>query len=288
MKSYSPTRKYALEYRQTVNLNHKELKIMKQKITFTHTVLILLTFLFVITGCQPKAASTEAAETQDATNSFPTTNEDGSIKISSDITLDPALAQNDDSLLVAQYLYEGLVRLDANGEPQPALAESWVISDDQLDYVFTLRPNAAFSDGTPITPDVVVDNFNRWFDPASPLHGDGGYKTWESIFLGYNGEKDENKRAKSQVDGIQKVDINTVLLHLNRPVPETLVYLANPAFSILNTNALAAQGYGEKGSAIISSGPYILSDWTNDGLTLSPNPQYWGTIPEDNLNFIWR
>jgi ABC-type transport system substrate-binding protein len=261
---------------------------MKPKITFTNAVLILSIFLFAMAGCQPKTASTEGVATQEATSSFPTTSEDGSIKIGSDIILDPALAQNDDSLLVAQYLYEGLVRLDANGEPQPALAQSWVISDDQLDYVFTLRPNAIFSDGTPITPDVIVDNFNRWFDPASPLHGNGGFKTWESIFLGYNGEKDENKRAKSQVDGIQKVDVNTVLLHLNRPVPETLVYLANPAFSILNTNALTTSGYGEKGSTIISSGPYVLSAWTDAGLTLSPNPEYWGTKPEGNLNFTWR
>jgi ABC-type transport system substrate-binding protein len=190
--------------------------------------------------------------------------------------------------MVSQYLYEGLTRLGADGEAHPAIAESWVISDDQLDYIFTLRSNAMFSDGTQITPDIVAENFNRWFDPQSPLRGNGDYATWGRIFLGFHGEKGPDNRAKSSVDGIQKVDVNTVLIHLNRPVPDLLKYLADPAFAILNPTALASGSYGGQGSSIISSGSYVISSWTDAGLTLGPNLNYWGDKPAIALNFVYK
>ena len=266
---------------------------MKTKKLANLSFVILVIFLILLTGCQPAATDTptEAPATAEVVVATPTAEQIGEnapIQVSADIKLDPALAQDPDSLMVSQYLYEGLVRLSETGEPLPGLAESWVISDDQLDYIFTLRSNAAFSDGTQITPDVVVENFNRWFDPQSPLRGNGDFSTWGRIFLGFHGEKGPDDRAKSKVDGIQKVDVNTVLEHLNRPVPELLNYLADPAFSILNPAALASGEYGGRESMIISSGPYVVSAWTDDGLVLSPNQSYWGNKPVGDLNFIWR
>ena len=46
---------------------------------------------------------------------------------------------------------EGLTRLDADNNPQPALAESWTVSDDGLTYTFTLREGLVWSNGTPLT-----------------------------------------------------------------------------------------------------------------------------------------
>lgn len=252
--------------------------------------LLAFTFItfFVITGCQPQNASTEEPAASPIPSTVPEATSNNTASINKDLFLDPALTQDKDSLLISQYLYEGLVVLDGNGNPQPGIAESWVISDDQLDYIFSLRPGITFSDGTPITPDIVADNFNRWFDPKNPLHQNGDYAAWENIFLGFLGERDATDRAKSTVDGIQKVDSSTVLLHLNRPVSETLTYLANPSFSILNTNALALGNYGTKESDISSSGPYLVSSWNESGLLLSPNPKYWGKIPTADLKFTWR
>jgi ABC-type transport system substrate-binding protein len=265
---------------------------MKNQLPPLHFFILIGTIL--LTACQPKpteAPATEAAQPTEAAGvatqppaqagALPT-------QIGADINLDPALAQDADSLMVSLYLYEGLVRLGTDGEPRPALAESWVVSEDQLDYIFTLRSNAVFSDGTQITPDVVTDNFNRWFDPESPLRGSGEYAAWGRIFLGFLGEKDQDNRAKSSVDGIQKVDVNTVLVHLNRPVPDLLKYLADPAFAILNPAALASGSYGGQDSAIISSGPFIVSAWTDAELVLSPNPNYWGDKPAGDLNFTYK
>jgi ABC-type oligopeptide transport system substrate-binding subunit len=264
---------------------------MKISIVPRHFIILLIVSVLALAGCQPQSAPTDSPQPEPTEASMPPTPDqttDMPVAISADIRLDPALAQDSDSLLVSQYLYEGLVRLDESGNPQPSIAESWRVSDDQLDYIFTLRADAAFSDGTPITPDVIVDNFNRWFDPNSPLRGDGEYAAWKFVFLGFNGERDNDNRALSLVDGIQKVDGFTVLVHLNRPVPELLTYLADPAFAILSTDALASGNYGGQDSNIISSGPYIVSSWSDEGLTLSPNPNYWGQKPTVNLTFSWR
>lgn len=266
----------------------------KQKISPFRSFALFFTVLILLSACQPQATETPIAEevqpteVVDVATQPPVQAEALPTQISADLNLDPALAQDADSLMISQYLYEGLVRLGTDGEAHPALAESWVISDDQLDYIFTLRSTAVFSDGTPITPDIIADNFNRWFDPQSPLRGSGDYAAWGRIFLGFHGEKGPDDRAKSSVDGIQKVDINTVLIHLNRPVPELLKYLADPAFAILNPAVLASGTYGKQDSTIISSGPYIVSSWTDAGLVLSPNPNYWDTKPTSELKFIYK
>jgi peptide/nickel transport system substrate-binding protein len=258
-------------------------------------------FALLLTSCQPKTETAPLpGETPAPSASTPSPSPAAEFERTSvptqpppalnrSLTLDPALTTDPDSILVSGYLYEGLVRLDANGSPQPALADSWEISDDQLDYIFQLRGGAAFSDGSPLTTDIIVENFNRWFDPSHPLHGNGNYAAWQKAFLGFLGQKGADKRPVSTVDGIQKVDFNTVLIHLNRPEPNLLIYLADPAFSILKTDALAADSaYGGRSSAIVASGPYALSSWTDDGLTLSPNPYYWGEKPQDDLSFVWK
>lgn len=265
-----------------------------RKMPLFRSFALLFAVLVLLSACQPQATEAPVVEEVQPTEAAgiatqpPVQAEALPTQISADINLDPALAQDADSLMVSQYVYEGLVRLGTDGEAHPALAESWVISDDQLDYIFTLRSNAVFSDGTPITPDIVADNFNRWFDPKSPLRGSGDYATWGRIFLGFHGEKGPDDRAKSSVDGIQKVDVNTVLIHLNRPVPDFLKYLADPAFSILNPAALAAGTYGKQDSTIISSGPYMVSSWTDTELVLGPNPNYWDAKPAGELKFTYK
>jgi ABC-type oligopeptide transport system substrate-binding subunit len=254
------------------------------------TIAILMILTTLLAACQPKATETtepEAGEGSPTEESSVSPQPGDPLAISADLLLDPAITEDADSLLISSYLYEGLVRLDEAGNVQPGIAQSWVISDDQLDYIFEIRSDARFSDGNPITTDMIVNNFNRWFDPASPLHGGGNYPLWLERFLAFNGERDSENRAVSQFDGIQKVDRNTVIIHLNRPEPNLLSYLALPPFAILNTDLLASGNYGTIATTILSSGPYVILNWTETGLTLSPNPNYWNPV-EGDLNFVWK
>lgn len=50
---------------------------------------------------------------------------------------------------ITSLIFEGLVKINAYGEPIPSLAASWVISSDGLDYVFQLRNDVLWQDGIP-------------------------------------------------------------------------------------------------------------------------------------------
>src|SRR5262245_18564640 len=47
--------------------------------------------------------------------------------------------------------FEGLVSLDPDGKPRPALARSWETSTDGATWTFHLRPDATWHDGQPVT-----------------------------------------------------------------------------------------------------------------------------------------
>jgi len=57
---------------------------------------------------------------------------------------------------IDRLLFSSLIRFDSKGVPQPDLAESWGVSEDGMIYNFTLRDNATWQDGTPVTSDDVL------------------------------------------------------------------------------------------------------------------------------------
>src|SRR5258708_8156727 len=129
--------------------------------------------------------------------------------------LDPALASANASAALG-HVYEGLVALDSSNAEVDLLASGITPSQDSLDYVVSLRTGVQFHDGTALNADTVVANFNRWFDPKSPLHGPGTYTAWVTNFGGFKGETDSAGKPKSEFDGIEKQNETTVILHLNR------------------------------------------------------------------------
>jgi peptide/nickel transport system substrate-binding protein len=66
------------------------------------------------------------------------------------LTLDPTRTVYTGSIEAFGQMYSSLFRRDRDGALQPALAESWEISEDGLEYIFQMR-EARFSDGSPIT-----------------------------------------------------------------------------------------------------------------------------------------
>lgn len=92
-------------------------------------------------------------------------------------TLDPAFAKDQTIIWGCTQLYNGLVALDEQLQPQPCIAKGWTISPDGLTYTFTLRDNVYFHKNelfTDSTRRVVAGDFvyslRRLIDPsvASP------------------------------------------------------------------------------------------------------------------------
>src|SRR5436853_5198189 len=70
------------------------------------------------------------------------------------------------SAILLEATAQGLVRFDAGGEIEPALAQRWIVSDDGLRYTFRLG-KATWSGGGRITADQVVARLRAAAAPAS-------------------------------------------------------------------------------------------------------------------------
>ncbi|MDP1690183.1 MAG: peptide ABC transporter substrate-binding protein [bacterium] len=70
--------------------------------------------------------------------------------------INPLLTISDADRDLSALVYAGLMGLGGNGSLVPVLAESYTLSPDGKTYTFTLRKNATFTDGTPVTANDVV------------------------------------------------------------------------------------------------------------------------------------
>lgn len=83
-------------------------------------------------------------------------------------TLDPQLPDGQPEARIFMALYEGLVEYGPKDQqPIPAIAKSWEISPNVDEFIFHLRDNAKWSDGTPITARDFVFSLRRGFAPET-------------------------------------------------------------------------------------------------------------------------
>lgn len=120
----------------------------------------------LLAGCATSAAAPGVAAdacTAAATSAAPT------IRIAVGDRIDPHNApvptNSDERLLFAQ-IYDTLLRVDCNGAPVPALAESWSASPDRLTWSFRLRQGIRFSDGAPLDAAAVATSLSTSNLPA--------------------------------------------------------------------------------------------------------------------------
>ncbi len=80
--------------------------------------------------------------------------------------VNPLLALSDADRDLTSLTYAGLMGYDANGELTPVIADHYTVSEDGKSYTFTLREDAKFTDGSPITAEDVVFTIEKAQDPA--------------------------------------------------------------------------------------------------------------------------
>ena len=93
--------------------------------------------------------------------------QDNTLVVGTDVdagTLDPRLTRDTTASRTADLIYAGLVHITPSLEPVPDLAESWENPDPQT-FIFKLRPDLTFSDGSPLTADDVVFTYTTLTNP---------------------------------------------------------------------------------------------------------------------------
>src|SRR5438067_3215582 len=123
--------------------------------------------------------------------------------------LDPALARDANSTFLVHQLFRGLVRLDEQLNPVPDLAGRIEISPDGLTYRFTLRPDAVFHDGRPITAQAVKYSLERATDPAL-LGGAGSQLPGATYLADIDGATDRLAGRARELRGVRALDGRTV------------------------------------------------------------------------------
>lgn len=152
-------------------------------------------------------------------------------------------------------VFEPLVRVNTEGTAiEPALAESWDISDDGLVYTFHLRPGLKFQDGSPVTASDAVWSLDRARDP------DAGIWSW----------------TLANVEKIEAVDDSTVKITLEAPASNFLAMLSLFNNGILPQKLIEEMGEEEFFMHPIGTGPFKMTEWViGDYIEFEKNPYYW-------------
>ena len=167
--------------------------------------------------------------------------------------LDPHLTSAYASFQILENVYDTLVQPGDDLSMEPALAESWDISDDQLTWTFHLREGVTFHNGRELVADDVVYSYERIMDPET---GAANAFRFESI------------------DSVTAVDETTVEIALTRPTPNLLVNIGG-----FKGMAIIPQEIVEDGSIDthpVGTGPFrFVSSSPDEGILLERNPDYW-------------
>ena len=178
-------------------------------------------------------------------------------------------------LNVYERLLEVTVNEDGSTELTKGLAEDWSLSADGLTYSFTLRPDAYFSDGTPVKASDVAFSFTRMLSLPESVQQD-----FANMILGadavLNGETDT-------LEGIRVVDDRHVQITLSEPLAAYLSVLATPSCSVLSEKNVTESGaaFGTSAEQTVGSGPYMVTELTSDKVTLEKNPYYHSRAGEE-------
>jgi peptide/nickel transport system substrate-binding protein len=181
----------------------------------------------------------------------------GVLRIGIDVdagTLDPRLANDTTARRVIEQVYDGLVELDPQLQPRPALAESWTQVSPTV-WVFKLRKAVRFHDGTPLTASDVVFTYTTILEPTlrAPL-----------------------RTLYTAINKVEAVDDETVRFTLNAPYAPLLKYVD---MGIVSKKAVEQMG-ADYAARPIGTGPYKFVSWQrNSRITLEANPAYWKGTP---------
>ncbi|MBB2200929.1 ABC transporter substrate-binding protein [Gluconacetobacter tumulisoli] len=173
------------------------------------------------------------------------------------ICLDPHVQGDMPQVFVAGQYLDSLVAMDRSGKILPWLATDWTVSDNGRTYVFHLRHDVTFTDGTPFTAAAVRANLDHVVDPHTQSSTAGGYIR--------------------QYAGTDVPDDYTAIVHLKTPYAAFLEVLAQGFLGIESPRALA-RPRDENCQSPVGSGPFRIVSWDRQNeIVMVRNPAYhWG------------
>jgi uncharacterized repeat protein (TIGR01451 family) len=167
--------------------------------------------------------------------------------------LDPALSSND----YIEQLFLSLADVDEDGNAVPELATGWEVSADATVYTFTMRGDATWTDGNPVTAGDVEYGVLRSLDPAT-----GSSAAYELYVIENARAYNEGNITDPNLVGVEALDSNHVRFILAEPAAYFPAVVGLP--SARPQPQWAIETYGRDWTAsenIVTNGPYKLVSW---------------------------
>ncbi|WP_437612864.1 peptide ABC transporter substrate-binding protein [Erwinia sp. V71] len=200
-------------------------------------------------------------------------------------SLDPVKAVGLPEIPVIRDLFEGLTNQDAQGNIVPGVALSWQ-SNDNKSWIFTLRKDARWSNGDPVTASDFVWSWRRLVDPQNTASF-----AWFAELAGI-----ENAAAITKGElpadklGVTALDNYHLKVTLTKPVPYFPSLAASFAFYPTPQRVIEQLGANwTKPGNLVGNGAYVLQERVvNEKLVLTRNPQYWDNAHSvlDKVTFL--
>ena len=203
-------------------------------------------------------------------------------------SLDPQVATDGTSFEVIADITDGLKQMDANGGVVDALCAGETVSEDGLTYTFTIRDDAYWSNGDPVTAADFVFGWQRAVDPALAseysymLSDIGQVKNAAAIIAGTLPVTDL---------GVTAVDEKTLQVQLEVPVAYFDQLLYFPTFYPVNQKFFEACGdsYATSPETLLSNGAFVMTSYepAATNFTMEKNPNYYDAarVQIDGLNY---
>ncbi|MED3572897.1 peptide ABC transporter substrate-binding protein [Cytobacillus praedii] len=249
----------------------------KQLLTLLAVILLIST---VLAGCGNKKeeASSSKSEKAEDVNQELTTNLGGE-----PYTLDPALASDTTSFWVIEHLYEGLYTRDKDGKVVEGAASKIEVSDDGKTYTFTIRDDAKWSNGDPLTAKDFEYSWKRVLNPETAAYD-------PSTFYYIKGAEAYNTGKGSVEDvGISTTDDQTLVVELNSPLSYFPKIVLEHAYLPVNKNVVEGnKDWAAESDGIVTNGAYTVSSWKhNEELILQKSDSFWNAekITLNKINF---
>lgn len=199
-------------------------------------------------------------------------------------SLHPGKSTDTTSSSVIDQVFEGLTRINQDGEPEEAMAENIDVSDDGLTYTFTIREDATWSNGDPVT---AGDFEYAWKWVLDPDNADTDYAYQLYPIKGAEDAK-ENDGSADDI-GITVEDDQTLVVELEQPTEYFLDLTAFYTYYPVNESVVEENDKWDldAGDDYVTNGPFKLVSWDHkDKIVIEKNEDYWDadTVQLETVN----
>ncbi|GGD18144.1 peptide ABC transporter substrate-binding protein [Pontibacillus salipaludis] len=255
---------------------------------------ILLVFSVILAACGGDDDSGEEGTSDNSGDNGESTSDNGGESSAEQVfkaniasepfSLNPSLANDATSSAVLLQTFEGLTRIGPEGEPQEAMASEIETSDDLKKYTFTIREDAKWSNGDPVT----AQDFEYAWKWALDPNNNSQYAY--QLYYVKNAEAANTGEGNLEDVGVTAVDEQTLEVELENPTPYFLELTAFYTYFPVNSKIAKEneEWYADAGENYVSNGPFKMTEWShNDSITLEPNEEYWDkdAVKLDRIEF---